>query len=76
MCSNEVLQLLLFNLWGIELDVPPIFREMEMNISVDVHIPAPFNGIDRLAFLFVYSFIVAHVFHVVPVGNCYTRSIE
>lgn len=30
MCSNEVLQLALFNLWGIELDVPPIFTEMEM----------------------------------------------
>lgn len=30
MCRNEVLQRLLFNLWGIELDVPPIFTEMEM----------------------------------------------
>lgn len=30
MFRNEVLQRLLFNLWGIELDVPPIFTEMEM----------------------------------------------
>lgn len=45
MCSNEALQQLLLNLWGIELDVPPIFTEMEMK-SVDVHIP--FVGIDRL----------------------------
>lgn len=32
-----------------------------------VHIP--FNGIDRLAFLFVHSFLVARGFHVVPAGN-------
>lgn len=31
MCGNEVLQLLLFNVWGIDLDVHPIFTEMEMN---------------------------------------------
>lgn len=27
MCSNEVLQLFQFNLLGIELDVPPVFRD-------------------------------------------------
>lgn len=33
MCRNEVLQRLLFNLWGIELDAPPIFTEMEMILA-------------------------------------------
>lgn len=60
--SNEVLELLLFNLLGIELDVPPIFTEMEMKLVV-VH--TPFVGIDRLAFWVVDDFCVAHVFHVV-----------
>lgn len=32
MCRNEVLELLLFNLWGIELDVYPIFTEVEMEL--------------------------------------------
>lgn len=31
-CWNEVLELLLFNLWGIELDVSPIFTEVEMKL--------------------------------------------
>lgn len=31
-CSNEALELLLFNLLGIELDVPPIFTQMEMKL--------------------------------------------
>lgn len=30
MCNNEVLELLLSNLWGIELDVSPLFTEVEM----------------------------------------------
>lgn len=60
MCRNEVLQRLLFNLWGIELDVPPIFTEMEMKPA---WMRVPFTGIDRLAFLFVYSVIAAHVLH-------------
>lgn len=30
--SNEALELLLFNLLGIEPDVPPIFTQMEMKL--------------------------------------------
>lgn len=33
MCRNEVLELLLFNLWGIELDVSLIFTEVEMELA-------------------------------------------
>lgn len=33
MCNNEVLELLLSNLWGIELDVSPLFTEVEMGAA-------------------------------------------
>lgn len=49
MCSNEVLRLLLFNLWGIALDVASCLHRDGDEIGADVHIPFRF-GIDRLAF--------------------------
>lgn len=61
-CSNEALQRLLFHLWGIELDVPPIFTEMEMK-------PAWMRAflslvlIGWLSCLFIAS-LLAHVLHV------------
>lgn len=60
--SNEALELLLFNLLGIELDVPPIFTQMEMKLVWLC--TYPFNGIDRLAFWLVDALCVACVFHV------------
>lgn len=62
MCSNEVLQLPLFNLRGIEADVPPIFTEMEVK-SVDVH--GPSETTDGFVFLFVTTSSIAYDFHVV-----------
>lgn len=33
MRRHEVLELLLSNLWGIELDVSPVFTEVEMEVA-------------------------------------------